>query len=210
MLRLAESLEEDHRASDLAVCAKFRSQVVAQLFQKVFGEQGFDGARSDCVDVHLSLAGNQRWGRLHPSPRGDHHRPSKRGSPPLQERYETWCPAQSLTTKHVMRPGSPEPMGAVKSRHTCQQSSASIVHHADGTLLPVSRGRLAQTSERTARQRTGYLHGQNAIQRASPTADLSNLQSAASGSAPRSFPSSLVVGALETWLWLELQMSSRT
>ena len=46
VLHLAESLEEDHRASDLAVCAKFRSQVVAQLFQKVFGEQGFGGARS--------------------------------------------------------------------------------------------------------------------------------------------------------------------
>ena len=38
MLHLAESLREDHRSSDLAVCAHFGPYVVAELVQKVFDE----------------------------------------------------------------------------------------------------------------------------------------------------------------------------
>ena len=61
---------ESNGAGDVAVCANFSSHFVAKFFQKVFDEQSFDDARSDCVG--FSLARTQRRGRLHPSSKSDH------------------------------------------------------------------------------------------------------------------------------------------
>ena len=69
MHHLAESLREDDRSSDLAVCAQFGSYVMAQLFQTVSDEQCFDEARSNCVEF---IAVTQRRGPLHRSSRDDH------------------------------------------------------------------------------------------------------------------------------------------